>query len=304
MKSAPILVVGSTGAVGSELVKQLLQKGQRVRGATRNPDAAAKRFNSTAEFVPFDLLRPETYAAALAGVKRAFLMARPGDEHSDRLAIPLIDEMKRHGVQYVVDLSAMGAERRNDFALRKVERHLEMSGMAFTHLRPNWFMQIFTAGSLLNGIRSTATIALPTADAKISYIDVRDIAAIAAETLTVDGHANKAYTLTGSESLDHWDVAREMSEAVGKPIQYVPISEDDARKALRFAGFPPPWVERLVGFYRLVRSGECATVSPDATAVLKHSPRTFRQFVADHMQCWLESVQEGDKHGASKDASV
>ena len=288
MTSELVFVVGSTGAVGSELVKQLLQKGQRVRGATRNPGDAVRRFGSAVEFVELDLERPETYATALDGAKRVFLMARPGDDHSDRLAIPLIDEMKRQGVQHVVDLSAFGAETRDDFALRKIEKYLEASGMAFTHLRPNWFMQIFTAGPLLAGILSNAAIAIPAADAGISYIDVRDIAAVASSTLTGDLHANKAYTLTGPQAINHQDIASEISRAAGKMIRYVPMGEDDARKVIRSAGLSAAQTERLVGFYRLVRAGVCAPVSPDVEAVLGRPPIPFRQFAADHARCWIE----------------
>jgi uncharacterized protein YbjT (DUF2867 family) len=289
MNSAPVFVVGATGAVGRELVQQLLLKGQRVRGATRNPAAAAHRFPSAVEFVTFDLLRPETHAPALAGVEKVFLMARPGDEHSDRLATPLIALMKRLGVRHVVDLSALGAERRPDFALRITELALEASGMAFTHLRPNWFMQVFTSGMLLDAIQSRATIAIPAGDARISYIDARDIAAAAAAALTCDDFVNKAFTLTGPQALDHTDIAREISHALGTPIRYIPVSETDARAALQAANFPPEWVERLVGFYRLVRTGACAGVAPDAEIILKRPPTSFRQFVADHVHCWVKN---------------
>jgi uncharacterized protein YbjT (DUF2867 family) len=285
----PILVVGATGAVGSELANQLHHKGERVRGATRNPTSASRRLGSGVEYVEFDLERPETYATALAGVKRVFLIARPGDDHSDRLAIPLLDEMKRQNVRHVVDLSAYGAETRDDFALRKIEKHLEASGMAFTHLRPNWFMQVFASGPLLAGIHSCAAIAIPAADAKISYIDVRDIAAAAVVALTTDGHANKAYTLTGPQSLGHDEIAHEISSAIGKAIRYVPISEDDARKAILSAGLSSERTERLLGFYRLVRAGACAPVSLDVESILGRPSITFERFAADYAHCWTKA---------------
>ena len=287
MTSEPILVIGATGAVGGELVKQLILKGERVRGATRNPADAARRFGSIADFVEFDLERPVTYATALAGVTRVFLIARPGDDHSDRIAIPLIDEMKRRSVRHVVDLSAFGAETRDDFALRKIEKHLEASGIAFTHLRPNWFMQVFTSGPLHAGILANATIGIPAADAAISYIDVRDIAAVAAAALTGGGHADKAYTLTGPEPLDHGTIARILSNAAGKTIRYVPLSENVARQAIRSAGLSAERTERLLGFYRLVRQGSCAPVSPDAENVLGRPPIPFGQFAKDNAASWV-----------------
>src|SRR5438552_3646579 len=218
--SGQVLVIGATGSVGSELVTLLSRMGERVRAATREP-GEARSPHSAVEFVEFDFDRLQSVAAALHGIDRVFLIARPGDDHADRVALPLIDEMKRRGVRQVVNLSAMGAESRDDFALRKVERYLEDSGVGFTHLRPNFFMQIFSTPPLLLGIRSTGEIKIPAADATLSYIDVRDIAAVAAATLTERGHTGKAYTLTGGQALDHQEIARAISGASGRMVQYV-----------------------------------------------------------------------------------
>jgi uncharacterized protein YbjT (DUF2867 family) len=282
-----ILVIGATGSVGGEIAAQLSRKGESVRGATRKP-ADTSQSIANIEFVEFDFERPETYAPALNGVGRVFLMARPGDEQADQFALPLIDEMKRKGVRHVVNLSAFGAEKQDAMALRKVEKYLECSGIDFTHLRPNWFMQIFTSGPLFAGIRATAAISIPTADAKISYIDVRDIAAMATAAFTEPGHAGKAYTLTGPQSLDHYDIAREISNVAGKTIQYIPISEEAARKAIESAGLSPQRVERLVGFYRIVRAGLCAPVSSDVESVLGRAPIAFENFATDNASCWQD----------------
>lgn len=284
--AGPILIIGATGTVGSELVAQLRGKGESVRGATRKPTEAARRSSPADEYVEFDLERPETFAQALQGIDRVFLMARPGDDHADRVALPLIDEMKHQGVRHVVDLSAMGVEKREEMALRKVERYLERSGMEFTHLRPNWFMQVFTGGPLLAGIRAAAAIQIPAGDAKISYVDVRDIVAMAAAALTEPGHAGKAYTITGPQALHHREIAEQISAATGKAVRYVPLSEETARKALQSAGFPPERVERLIGFYQFVRAGFCEPVSPDTETVLGRQPISFERFANDYASRW------------------
>lgn len=280
-----VLVIGATGSVGSELVTQLVRRGEKVRAATREP-AAARSPHSAVEFVEFDFERAQTFAAALDGVDRVFLIARPGDDHADRVAFPLIDEMKRAGVRHVVNLSAMGVETRDDFALRKVEGYLEDSGVGFTHLRPNFFMQVFSSGPLLLDIRSTGAIHIPAADAKLSYIDVRDIAAVAAATLTEEGHTGRAYPLTGGQALDHHEIARAISGASGRTVQYVPISEEAARSALASAGLSSERTERLIGFYRLVRQGFCAPISSDVQTVLRRPPISFAQFAKDHASSW------------------
>ncbi|WP_257456613.1 SDR family oxidoreductase [Archangium lipolyticum] len=282
-----ILVIGATGTVGGHLVAQLEQLGEEVRAATREPGRAARRTGGKTQYVSFDLERPETFAPALDGADRVFLMARPGDEQADRVALPLIDEMKRQRIRHVVNLTAMGAEHREDFALRKVERYLEASGLGFTHLRPNFFMQIFSGGPLLQDLETTGALHIPAADAKLSFVDARDIAAMAVAALTGPGHAGKAYTLTGARALDHAEVARTLSEVAARSIQYVPLGEEEARQLLARSGLSPERIERLIGFYRLVRQGFCAPVSSDIETVLGRPPISFERFARDHASCWI-----------------
>ena len=220
-----VLVMGATGTVGSGVVGELARRGVEVRAATRVPGGSAARALGVPA-VRFDLEEPDTWRPSLAGVGSVFLVARPGDDEPQRFAIPLIDEMRAAGVRRVVDLSAMGIETREDLGLRKVERHLEASGLAFTHLRPNFFMQIFSSDPLLSGIRAAGVIAIPAADARLSFIDARDIAAVAATVLSSGGHEGRAYTLTGPEAVDHGTVARELSAAAGREIRYIAMDEE------------------------------------------------------------------------------
>jgi uncharacterized protein YbjT (DUF2867 family) len=231
MKRA-ILVLGATGTVGREVLARLVARHEPVRVATRDPSRSLG-----AEAVCFDFERPETFGPALHGADRVFLIARPGDERADVFTIPLIDEMKRHHVRHVVNLSAMGTERADHtVALRKIELYLERSGIGFSHLRPNFFAQVFSTGSLLAGIRASGIIALPAADARISFIDALDVADVAVAALTGSEHAGKAYTLTGERVIDHADVARMISTASGRTVRYVPLEEEDARERLRRVG--------------------------------------------------------------------
>jgi uncharacterized protein YbjT (DUF2867 family) len=241
--------------------------------------------------VRFDFERPETFGAALQGVDRVFLIARPGDEHANRCTIPLLDEMKLHDVRHVVNLSAMGTERADHtVALWKIELHLERSGIGFTHLRPNFFAQVFSAGALLAGICSTGVIALPAADATVSFIDALDVAEVAVAALTGSEHIGRAYTLTGDRALDHAEVARMISAASGRPVRYVPLEEDAAREKLRRAGLPEDRIERLVRFYRLVRAGEASSVSPSVRETLGRPATEFEDFTQRHAALWRSSV--------------
>ncbi len=277
-----ILVLGATGTVGGHLLRVLHARGVPTRAATRDPDA----WTGPGPAVRFDLERPSTFAPALVGVDRVFLIARPGDDHPERLAAPFLAAAREAGVRHVVNLTAMGVEGNEAFGLRKVERLLEASGIAWTHLRPNFFFQVLLAGPLADGIAARGVLALPAADARLSYLDARDVADAAAAALTGPGHAGRAYTLTGGEALDHATIAATLASVSGRPIRYVPLDEDAARAAVTASGLSAERAERLVGFYRVVRAGRCAPVSPDLPALLGRPPRTFAAFAAEHAAAW------------------
>jgi len=284
MKSGVILIVGATGRVGRELGKLLIGRGETVRAATRDPS----RFSHPGSIKPvrLDFTEPQTFAPALQGVQRLFLIARPGDNQSDEVAKPIIDEAKKRGVLLIVNLTAMGVEQDETFMLRVLEKHVEASGIPFVHLRPNWFMQNFDSGPIFADIRATSAIHLPAGDARLSFIDVRDIAAVACEALTDPRHAGKAYTLTGGESLSHFDVAEKISHASGKQIAYVPISEEAARAGLAARGVPSGYIERWADFFQKVRKGLGAPVSGDAERILGRPPFLFDRYTEDYARCW------------------
>jgi uncharacterized protein YbjT (DUF2867 family) len=284
MVSETILVVGATGRVGGELLNLLVERRKRVRAATRDPSRYG--FRASVETVGFDFDRPDTFAAALEGVQKVFLVARPGDNHSDRAAVPLIDEAKKRGVRLIVNLTAIGVERDETFMLRILEKYIEASGLAYVHLRPNWFMQNFDSGPIFADIRATGAIHLPAADARVSFIDVRDIAAVACTALTDARHVGKSYTLTGAEALSHFEVAAKISVASGSTVSYVPISEGSAQAALAARGVPSDLIARWTEFFQKVRRGFCEPLSGDVEAVLGRPPILFDRYVKDYARSW------------------
>ena len=284
--SPKTLIIGATGRVGAELARLLMEKGEAVRAATRTPATASARLPRAAEAAEFDFDRPETFGPALKGITRVFLVARPGDNHADKAAIPFIDLAKKEGVQLIVNLTAMGIEKDDTFTLRILEKYIEASGIPYVHLRPNWFMQNFDSGPMHADIRATGALHLPAADAKLSFIDVRDIAAVALAALTDRRHAGKAYTLTGGEALDHYEVVSILSRVAEKTITYVPLREEVARAALQRSGAADDLIERWKNFYRIVRQGLCAPVIPDTESVLRRPPIPFEQYAEDHAAAW------------------
>jgi len=284
-KPSPVLVVGASGKIGSELVRLLESNGTLLRALSRNPSSQQAR-KPTTRWVEFDLDKPETFDAVLEGVETAFLMARPGDERPEVSAIPLLDAMVRAGVRRVVNLTAMGCELRPGFGLRQVELALENSGMHFTHLRPNFFMQIFCSGPHFAQLFRLRQLRLPAADARISFIDSRDVAAVAAKCILEKDDENRAYTLTGSTALSHADVTKAISSASETEFTYVPLSDDEARHEFAKTGLPAENVERLIGFYRIVRTGMAGTISPHVGMCLGQAPREFSRFAKEHAKTW------------------
>ncbi len=281
-----ILITGATGKVGGELVRLLTENEEIVRAATRSPSAASEKLPRFAEVVEFDFDRPETFAPALKGVTKVFLIARPGDNHADKVAMPFIDLAKKEGVRLIVNLTAMGVEQDDSFTLRILEKYVEASGIPYVHLRPNWFMQNFNSGPMLADISATGGLHLPASDAKLSFIDIRDIAAVGLAALTEPSHTGKAYTLTGGEALDHYEVVGILSHAANKMINYVPLTEEVACAALNKAGVARDLIDRWTDFYRKVREGLCASVTLDVESVLGRSATTFEQYAKDHAASW------------------
>jgi uncharacterized protein YbjT (DUF2867 family) len=284
--SRDILVLGATGLVGGHVVRFLMQAGERVRAASRDPERARARLPSSVQVVAFDLERRDTWARALVGIEALFLMARPGDDSPETAAVPLLEEAKRQGVLRVVDLSAMGAEARDDFGLRRVEKALESSGFAWTHLRPNWFFQMLSSGLVQAGIQTRGVIALPLARARVSYLDAREIGEAAARVLTQPGHENRAYTLTGAEALDHDEVASLIGKAAGRAVAYLPIDDEKARQILGAAGFSSQRADRLLMFYGLMRRGACELVVKDLEEILGRRPLDLTRYAQEHASCW------------------
>ena len=280
--SEKILVICATGKVGTELVKLLNNNGVLVKAATRNPSVASSILPGPVEVTEFDFEKPETFANALDGVDKVFLMARPGDNNSDKVAIPFIEEAKKKGIKHIVDLTAIIVI----FMLRILEKYVENSGIPYTHLRPNWFMQNFNSGPMLKDIQATGALHLPASNAKISFIDVRDIAAVGAAVLTGGNHFGKAYTLTGGEAIDHFEAADILSSAAKKKVSYIPISDDTARTILINAGIENDQIERWSNFFGIVRKGFCAPVSDDVETIIGRPPITFGKYAADYAAYW------------------
>ena len=275
-----ILVTGATGLNGRALVRLLSAKGVPVRALVRSA-AKAEEISSLpkVEIVEGDMARPETLTEVLRGVDRAMLISSSDPAMLD-VQSNFIEAARKAGVEHVVKLSGIIAELDSPFRFARmhgeIERRLEASGMAFTHLRAGEFMPAYFRQ--VPSIVARGALFLPMEDAKIAMIDVGDIAEVAATVLTGSGHAGKIYPLPGPEVLSMAVVAEKLSAATGKQIQYVNVAPEDAKRAQLAAGMPPFIADALAELFAERRKGKEAQVSSIMETIFGRRATRFDEF--------------------------
>jgi uncharacterized protein YbjT (DUF2867 family) len=285
-----ILVTGATGTNGRELVEELKKRAVPFRAMLRDANKRSV-LPEGVDTVEGDFARPETLARALDGVDHAFLVS-PSSEQGAELEKNFIAAAKKAGVAHVVKLSVIGADRHSPCRFlrfhREVEIELENSGMGWTNLRSNFFMQ--TTLGYKPTIVSQSAIFGSAGNSRISAVDVRDIAAVAAVTLIQAGHEGKNYVLTGPQSLTHADIAAQFSEALGREVRYVDVPYSASRDSLLQMGIPPWQVEGIIELNDMYKRGEAADVTDTVRSVAKKEPITFAQFARDFANVFSGAV--------------
>lgn len=297
-----ILVTGALGNVGSAVVQSLSAAGYAARAADLNVAQLRARHGETVEAVMLDFGRPETFALALAGVKRLFLMRPPQITNVKRYLFPFVDAAQAAGVEHVVFLSLIGIEHNRGVPHFQVEQYLRASALRWTFLRASFFMQNLS-GTHRAEIRDRGELYVPVGRGKTSFIDVRDIGAVAAVALTArlsvrlsahaegspksqPGHENTAYDLTGPAALDYDAVAAILSEVLGRKIVYRnPSVPAFLWRTLR-RGTALPFALVMAFLYTQTRRGMSAFVTGDVARLLGRPPITLRQFAEDYRAVW------------------
>ena len=284
-----ILITGASGNVGKEVLKQTAQTGGQVRAAFQSINKATS-VPSGVEAVTVDYNQPETLREALKGVDRVFLVGPPTAQ-LPTLERKAMDVIKQSEVQLVVKLSAMGG-RDAIFPRQHAESedYIRSCGLPCTFLRPNGFMQNmvnYNAASIntQNAFYGTE------GEGRVSHIDIRDVAAVAVKALTEDVHIGKAYTLTGPEALTNDEIARILSETIGRKIQYISLFPAQLREALLTAGVPEWNADALLDLQRLYREGKAAAVTQDVEQILRRKPVNFAQFARDYRYAFATREQ-------------
>ena len=282
-----ILVTGATGAIGSELLRLLSQAGISARALTRNPNKTQKLPHIT--WVVGDLSRPETLTAAFEGVTTLFLLTHYFEDMVE-LQHNAIVAAREAGITHVVKVSAFAATAHSRAPIGRwhyqVERELEESGMGWTILRPHHFMTnlIAQAGYVIK----EGNIYSPSGDGKIPYVDPRDVASVAFVTLTQPGHLGKIYVVTGSEAISYRQAAEIIGNVIGKKLQFVDESPEEAQARRIREGVPPSVIESILAIGAYQRAGgKTVTITNTIAELTGRPPRTVAEFVQEHVSVFL-----------------
>ncbi len=261
MQTKPILVVGATGKTGSRVVAKLDAKGVQVRRGSRN------------SAIPFDWEAPETWSAALDGVRSAYVTYFPD------LAFPgaveklesLSETAKDAGVDHLVLLSGRGEHH-----ARLGEDVVRNSGVDFTIVRAAWFAQNYSEGYLRDPILG-GVLPMPGGDTPEPIIDIDDIADVAVAALTEEGHKGELYEVTGPRLMTFADMAAELSAAIGRPIQHIPISFEDFHANIAQSGGDFV-ADVFTAIARETLDGRNAQLTDGVERALGRPPRDFATF--------------------------
>lgn len=286
-----ILVTGVTGTVGSEVVKQASNYTDvNVKAAARSVNRIINLEGDRVKTVALDYNKPESMKEALKDVDKLFLLT-PDAPNAHELASNLVNEARTAGVRHIVKQSMIGADLKANAEVmrlhRQAEQIIEESGIPYTFLRPNEFMQNFI-NFHGHSIKNNNAFYLPMESAKVSVVDVRDIAAVAVKALTENGdnnkHNNKIYLIAGPEALSYHQMAELLSNATGKKISYTSISEEEARAAMKEMGMDDWLINAILELYNYFRKEYASQVSSAVEEVTGKKPIPFTQFARDYVE--------------------
>jgi uncharacterized protein YbjT (DUF2867 family) len=261
--TTPILVLGATGKTGARVARRLWDQGLTVRAGSRQADP------------PFDWENEATWTAALTGVEAVYVtyqpdLAAPG-------ALPVVKrffaEAANHGVRKVVLLSGRGEPEAID-----AEEALQATRLDWTIIRASWFHQNFSENFFLEAIQ-TGTLVLPEGLAPEPFVDVEDIADIAAQALVDPRHSRKLYEVTGPRALTFGDAVDEIGRVIGREITLITVPLEAYRQGLLEA-LPADLVQLIIYLFTTVLDGRNTPVAHGVERALSRAPGSFEAYAA------------------------
>jgi uncharacterized protein YbjT (DUF2867 family) len=276
-------ITGATGNIGAQLTQLLTRQGIPFTAGTR-----CQTGNEPFPTVAIDYARPDGLEKAFAGHRVLYLLI-PDDERAPDWAAHAIKAAGKAGISHLVRSSGIGAAAHSPYQvlryLGEIEDMVRESGLDYTIVRPNSFFQNLSTYHA-QAVRSGG-LYLPQGEAKVSYVDVRDVAgAVAAILQHPHRHGNQTYTLTGERALSTGEMTDTLSRAIGKTIRYYTISDEAYLESMRQYGLPEWNAQNLLSLYQADRAGQTALVTPTVLQLTGQSPIAFAQFAEDYRQVW------------------
>lgn len=282
-----IMVTGALGNVGGYVAKYLIQNGQDVVVADISMEALEQRYGEGAKCVLLDFTDRRTFAAALDGVDRVFIMRPPHLGKPEDLK-PFIEALAKKGeLRLVSFLSLLGVEHNPTPPHHKIEKYIEKAGLPYCHIRPSFFMQNISGVHAFE-IKLFNRIVVPVKQALTSFIDAEDIGEITAKVLSEpEKHQNRSYSITGPEAIDYYAAAKILSEELGRTIIYTNPKPSLAKKYwIDIRGLDKEYASVMTMLYLMTRMGAAKKVTAVFENVMGKKPRTFRQFVKKNAEAW------------------
>jgi len=279
-----ILVTGATGNIGKEIINLLKAKDVNFITGTTSGEAIADAKTVKADFSDKDSMK-----TAMQGITTLFMLS-PSHLESIEWGENVIEAAKESGVHHIVRSSGSFADINSELLIEKLlgttDKYLKDSGINYTITAPSSFMQNFST-TIASDYKS-GTIYQAAGDAKISWTDVRDIAAVNVEVLLNPGkYINQTLTITGSESFNYAEAVKQMNEVLGKETKYVAIPNESAIQAMTDMHFPSFIIDLLISLNDSIKQGYFAETTDTIEKVLGRNPITFKQFVTDNKTVWF-----------------
>lgn len=284
-----ILITGASGTVGQPVVRELLEKEEKIVAAGTDPEKLLRIFGDKVEAVKFDFTDKSAFINALKDINKVFLMRPPHLGKPEDL-YPFIEAMAAKEIKLVAFLSLMGVEKNPFPPHHKIEKYIEAAGIPFAHIRPGFFMQNLSGIHSVE-IRENNEILVPAGKSRTSFIDAADIGlAIATILNEPEKYQNSKHTITGPEALNYYEIADILSEFTGRKIEYnKPGFLKYRRHYINERGFDKKYVNITMALYLMTRLGTAKKVTDDFKKITGKAPRGFREFARDNLEAFQKN---------------
>lgn len=277
-----ILITGASGSVGKAVLQEAIrtQSQSKIRAMYRSKEEAAKA-PAGCEPVLADYADKSSLRSALEGVTAVYVVCSPIPQLVE-LESNMLEACKESGVKHVVLNSALGAgDCGKSFPSwhRKVEDKLKTTGLLYTILRPNGFLQNIVAFNAAS-IRAQGAFYAAMEDAKVSYIDIADIAVVAVKALNGGAHAGKTYELNGPEAISNQELAKRISKVAGRTVNFVDIPESAQRDAMLGLRMPEWQVTALLELQQYYKQGGGGKTDTLLKSLIEREPITLDQYLS------------------------